>query len=112
LVLRGFRAKGFDEQGDADVERVIFFFGLVSLAAWRASRRTCERMQSTHMPAGLGGMPIPHMQHSTCPGVPCVWCPWPPNIAMVGVYLDDSTTHETRNSLLRMKCAAGDCYAT
>ena len=33
---------------------------------WRV--RTCVRMQSTHMPAGLGAMPQPHMQHSTCPG--------------------------------------------
>ena len=33
--------------------------------------RTCERMQSTHIPAGLGGMPVPHMQHRTCPGACC-----------------------------------------
>jgi len=46
------------------------------LAPWR----TCERMQSTHMPAGLGGMPVPHMQHSTCPGA----CAWTPNIAAAG----------------------------
>ena len=40
-------------------------------AGGEAAGRTCERMQSTHMPAGLGGMPTPHMQHSTCPGALC-----------------------------------------
>ena len=47
-------------------------FAVAATASWA---RTCERMQSTHIPAGLGGIPMPHMQHRTCPGACCCWTP-------------------------------------
>ena len=69
-----------ERHGSPPVSRVWCFalpcvFGGEARFEISAAGRTCERMQSTHIPAGLGGMPMPHMQHRTCPGACCCWTP-------------------------------------